>query len=268
MRKIFCALAVGLTSFAGSAGAGAVTYEFLFTGLDWGPLGSTGTSENFFDLTGVNQTDSITVTVTFDPSLSYVFPENYSGSDAIYQENYTPWTSFDLSFGNEVYSALPTAGNPYTSIRVRDGISDGNIDISDRVLLDAEFTTLTPNGYEFTQALIGLFSYDETTFSGPFVPTPDVLNLLQDSNLPLSIPIAYQGTAVQRLWATQVSVSQILPGCIPSGGRPKKCDPQTSQIALNASIPLTPVPLPASLPLMLGGLLGLGWLGRKNMRVF
>ena len=264
MKRLICVLTVGLAWTANISNAETVTYDFEFTELSWTQFNGMG----FFEATGIAETDTVNATVTFDPSVSIIFPENFSGTEYVYEEYYTPWTSFDLSFGDTSYAALPTDGNPYTSIRVRDGISDGTLDISDRVLLDADFTgsfsTPTPNGYRFSQFLITLFDLDETAFSGVFVPTVDVLNDLPIGRL--SIPVYFEGAAVQFFRASQVTVSVVPPFCndrdVPptSGGKPPGCRPPDQshrpEIIVN--------PLPPSLALFLGGLGALGLFARRR----
>ena len=196
----------GAVALANSVGAETLTYQIEFTNLNSTIVGGL----DFFEATGINRVDTVSAMFTFDDEISSIFPENYSGAEYIYDESYTPWSSLSLEFGSTVIYAFPSGDNPYTSIRVRDGISEGTGYIGDLVFLDAEFDYVSPNGYEFTNALISIFIFDESTFSGTEVQSIQTLNLLRDGDRYLNIgTIDSSSVFGPRLYAANFTVSDV-----------------------------------------------------------
>lgn len=255
MKRFLMAAAVALASVGGSAGAAVVTFEATISNFS---SGGANIDLLLADL-GITLEDTLTVrfSIETDQSSGYT---NY--------EKRTDFEGFKLSSANktiDVGASNSTDGlcsiSEYTcQLLLRDGVSDGS-NFSDLFLLDLT-GEIEPDFKEIHRLYIRTVDENSDYWSRGDPITAALFNGMSNEVAGNSISVFeysafYEGQLLS-IFAYDIEFSVVPPlppGCGPSGGVPPKCNPDISA-----------VPLPAALPLLVAGLGGLGFIGRRKKK--
>lgn len=178
-------------------------------------------------------------------------PTEINLSEAIYAERLDldqppPSIVFDLGYAYEV-SALALWNRGIDEQGIKEFSLYGALlpDFSDRSLLGTFEALEAPNiaGPFFTE--VQVFRFDKS--------------LVQYIDLDVVSEYVGAGDPFTTLSEVAFAAEGPPPGCIPSNYTPPKCEPWRPD-------GLTPVPLPAALPMLLAGIGGLGFVGHRRKR--
>ncbi len=227
MKSILTAalLALGL---AGAADAATRTYQVVFSDV----VDNNGALEALdADTSATELVFSWTVDTAAAPIQG---PFNYSGSLYSFQYAILPYTSLSVSIGGASLTGLPSTGTN-ERVMILDGVSDGTGDIFDYYQVGSFSDQTLSNGTRINEMYFFAFNYDEGTISGLDQPTTQELSALGDGGF--SVRISLLKANGQRASIVGNSVN---------GGN------------------IAVVPVPASMPLLLGALLVLGFCRRRS----
>lgn len=213
--RLAAAVAATLALTAGAADAATQTLQATISNV-------TGGAELLAEL-GIASGGTLTALVSYDSDVSSG-ATTVSGVKWSYDRLYSTYTGFSLSGPAETIAAVASDAVNHAVI-TRDGLADGTADISDlfavRSYLLSSDTTL------YYRLYLDSWDYDETKWSRGSPITAVLLNSFSRKTLLFQkyVTLASGGTQFQKVSSSSVVWS-----------------------------PVAPVPLPATLPLMLAGL--------------
>ncbi|MEM1274016.1 MAG: hypothetical protein AAGF88_09370 [Pseudomonadota bacterium] len=205
-------------------GATAATYRFDISGYSL--------SSSTFSVLGIAPTSSATLEITFDDAPSRA-ERTIDTSDFFLRDTQYAIQSYRFEIGGLVVSSSGGVAN--SEVFVRDGIESRNRTTFDFLQVTIREETPLPNGASLSIIQAQFTGNGLNDWTGVDVPSPDVLN----------------ATARQSSFL-RVADDQ---------NRPSLVFAQSVEVT---DVGIAPVPLPASLPLLLAVTGGFLWVGRRR----